>query len=441
MINELEYLKRLNMVELLSVHYGMKFIDNGAESICLSPFTNESNPSFFVKQGTDGHWLFKDFSSGHGGSIIDFILLKENIADVSQAVKYLRALLSQDGTQGKSEKTASEIAEPKKEYNIDAIYEQIKKNEIDTCRSYLLQRGISQSVISQLIDNKLLLHNIYKDVSYCSFAVYDREDRLCCLDNHMINGSKKFVLGKKHIFSMDWPNLKDSGKVYICESIIDYLSIKTLEGALAKGIALLGNQLTSYDLSFLNNTPILVSCFDNDGGGFRGYLDLQEKFPDKEITIYELGPDQKDVNDRLLSIKISHRANNLTAEEKLSIYKAFLVSDNRVKLAEDWGIDRSYIYKIVKECEQMLLDNFNQRRPGRKSLYDIESKSEAKVRIQQLEQEKQKLEKEKEFYHAQNEFLKLRLKWSECEVSELKGAQKDSDGSKRQIKKKKKKKR
>lgn len=48
---------------------------------------------------------------------------------------------------------------------------------------------------------------------------------------------------------------------------------------------------------------MLVSCFDNDGGGFGGYLDLTEKFANKEILIYELGPDQKDINDRLLSEK------------------------------------------------------------------------------------------------------------------------------------------
>jgi DNA primase len=441
MTNELEYLKRLNMVEILATHYQLKFDGNGGEYVCLSPFMDERHPSFFVKQCRDGHWLFKDFSSGHGGSIIDFILLKENYSNVSQAVAHLRALLTQPGTKQISKKPVSKTVEPNKSYNVADIYNKIKNNDLDICCNYLSARGIAQQIINQLIDERLLLHNRYQEVSYCSFAVYDADNVLRCIDNHLINGSKKFVLGNKHPFSLDWTDLASSAKVHICESIIDYLSIKTLEGVSAKGVALLGNQLNSYDLSFLNNTPTLISCFDNDGGGFGGYLDLTARFADKQIVIYELGPDQKDINDRLLSENKAKRAKNLTAEDKLAIYKAFIGSDNRSQLAAAWGIDRSYLYKIVKECEQLLLTNFSERRPGRKSCYEIDSKAAVTDRISQLEQEKHQLAKEKEFYYAQGEFLKLRLKWSEREVSELRGDNQDSDTPKRQIKKKRNKKR
>jgi DNA primase len=441
MNNEWEYLKRLNLVEILAAHYQLKFDGNGGEYVCLSPFRDESNPSFFVKQSSDGHWLFKDFSSGHGGSIIDFILLKENYSNVSQAVAHLRALLTQQQPKGIVKQSATETVEPKKDYNVNDIYNKIKNNDLDICCKYLSGRGISQQIINQLIDERLLLHNRYQQVSYCSFAVYDADNVLRCIDNHMINGSTKFVLGKKHIFSLDWSDLTGSDKVHICESIIDYLSIKTLEGVSATGIALLGNQLNRYDLSCLNNTQTLVSCFDNDGGGCGGYLDLTERFADKQIVIYKLAPGQKDINDRLLSENKAQRANNLTAADKLAIYKAFIQSDNRSQLAADWGIDRSYLYKIVKECEQLLLNNFSERRPGRKSGYEIDSKAEVTDRISQLEQEKQQLAKEKEFYYAQGEFLKLRLKWSEREVSALRGENQDADAPKRQIKKKRNKKR
>ena len=441
MSNELEYLKRLNMVEILSSYYNLQFTHKGSADVCLSPFTNESVASFFVRPGSDGHWLFKDFSSGHGGSIIDFILLKENISEVSQAAAHLRKILSHNGNLGISEPLpAASLAQPKR-YDIHRLYQQIKRNDPAVCRRYLSARGIGEEFIIALEQEGILLHNSYKDDSYCSFAVYDAAKRLSCIDNHQINGSKKFVLGKKHIFSLDWPDLKNGSKVYICESIIDYLSIKTLEGGFANGIALLGNQLTSYDLSFLNNSSSLVSCFDNDGGGFRGYLDLREQFPDKEVSIYELGPAQKDVNDRLLSERQAKRATHLSAEDKLALYKAFIRTDNRSQLAQDWGIDRSYLYKIVKECEQTLLDNFNEKSPGRKSADEVANKPEAKDKIKKLEGEKQKLAKEKELYYAQGEFLKLRLKWSERELSELQGEAADGDAPKRQIKKKSRKKR
>lgn len=87
------------------------------------------------------------------------------------------------------------------------------------------------------------------------------------------------------------------------------------------------------------------------------------------------------------------------------------------------------------------MNNFSERRPGRKSCYEVDSKAAATDRINQLEQERQQLAKEKEFYYAQSEFLKLRLKWSEREVSELRGENQDADTPKRQIKKKRNKKR
>ena len=438
MVNEIEYLKRLNMVEFLSLHYRMQFRQQGDAYACLSPFTNESNPSFHVRRAEDGHWLFKDFSSGHGGSIIDFVLLKEQLNSVSDAAAHLRKLCEQVSPPSESEAPSpSGAVKPSVQYDIDQLYRQMQGNDTTVCREYLLSRGIGEEFIRQLQDEGLLLHNIHHGKSFCSFAVYDVERHLRCIDNHQINDGQKFVLGKKHPFSLDWPALGESSQVHICESVIDYLSLKTLEGTACHGIALLGNRFGSYDLGFLQQAPVLVSCFDYDVGGFRGYLDLVDRYPDKQIAVYELQPDQKDINERLLSEKRAQRAARLTAEDKLAIYKAFISSENRSQLAQDWDIDRSYLYKIVNECEEMLLHDFKARRPGRKPLAEPGSKQ----RLMELEEENRRLAKEKELYYARSEFLQLRLKWSEREVSELRGEAPEAQPAKRQIKKKKKKRR
>lgn len=435
----IEYLKRLNMAELLSRHYQMQFTQKGNVYASLSPFGEESEPSFFIKQESDGHWLFKDFSSGHGGSIIDFVMLKENLKGVSDAIKHLQWLLNQNRDSHITELKPPKMTTVGKVYDVHYIYNQIKNNNIDASRDYLLRRGILASLVDQLIDEQILLCNRHQNVSYCTFAVYDQDKDLRCLDNHAIEGSNKFVLGQKHIFSMDWPQLQQGNRIYICESIIDYLSIKTLDGVNSTGIALLGNQLNGYDLEFLNNTPTLVSCFDNDGGGFSGYLDLIERYPGKQIEIYELQANQKDINDRLLSEKQSQRVENLTAQDKLAIYQAFVRSDNRSQLAKEWGIDRSYLYRIVKECEESIVNNFNEKHPGRKSAYDVANRADARSLIEQLEAEKQQLARDKEYYYAQSEFLKIRLKFSDQEIAELRG---DKQASKKtHLKKKKNKKR
>jgi hypothetical protein len=429
----IEYLKRVNLAELLSRHYHMQFSHNGNGYASLSPFCEESQPSFFIKQQGDGHWLFKDFSSGYGGSIIDFILLKENLNSVSDAIKHLQRLLNQNKGSNMPEVAALEITMAGKAYDVNYIYDQIKDNNIAASRNYLLKRGILPSLVDQLIDEQILLCNQHNNVSYCTFAVYDQDKDLRCLDNHEIDGAKKFVLGHKHLFSLDWPQLQQGNRIYICESIIDYLSIKTLDGVSSTGIALLGNQLNGYDLRCLNHAQTLVSCFDNDGGGFSGYLDLQEKYPTKQIAIYELQPNQKDINDRLVSEKQSQAAQRLTAPDKLAIYQAFVRSDNRSQLAAEWGIDRSYLYKIVKECEQVILSNFTDKRVGRKSANDVANKSAATSLIEQLKTENRQLARDKEYYYAKSEFSQLRLKWSEREVAQLKG---EKETSKKNILKK-----
>ena len=68
----IEALKQMNLVDFLTEHYGLKFSSSGSGYIASSPFGADRNPSFFVRQ-LEGRWLFKDFSSGLGGSIIDLV--------------------------------------------------------------------------------------------------------------------------------------------------------------------------------------------------------------------------------------------------------------------------------------------------------------------------------------------------------------------------------
>ncbi len=109
----------------------------------------------------------------------------------------------------------------------------------------------------------------------------------------------------------------------------------------------------------------------------------------------------------------------------MAIYKEFIRRGNHRQLAQAKGIDRSYLYKIVKDCEAVLLNQFSERQPGRKAA-DKESRSAANERIVALEQANQQLAKEKAQHYARSEFLKLRLKWAEYEVVELRGKKPES---------------
>jgi transposase-like protein len=442
----IEEIKRLNMVEFLSRHYGLDFSKGGVSAPpvgavggqyrCLSPFNDEHNPSFFVRE-VNGHWLFKDFSSGHGGSLIDYVQHKEGFDKVSEALSYIEHLLGVEAggcsecSEGASSRlpsstvstppstsSISSIRKPSDVYNVEEIYNKLLRNDVMHSREYLLERSINPEVVDHLCRGKLLVHNEYKGHSYCCFAVFNAKGELCCLDNHQIGGDGKFVLGHKQPFSLDWSQLPLSERVFVTESIIDYLSIKTLEGFDFRGVALLGNVL-NFSSELFGSAREVVSALDGDRGGFRAFLDLEEKYSDRDrvIGVYDFG-DSKDANEYLQKRKERQRGKRLSAEDKLSLYRDFQRSENKLEVASRWGINRSYMYEIVKECEEFIVLGFSGRRVGRKPEGEPETLQEARERLKELEGENRRIDEERERYWVRSEFLKVRLKWAEQETGE-----------------------
>lgn len=306
-----EEIKRLDMVKLLNLWYGMDFkkVGNGNSYRSHSVFTCERDPSFFVRF-VDGHWLFKDFSSGYGGSLIDFVQIKEKFESVSQTLHYITEQLE----------GAAHLAKPwqcartrtaRRSYDIEKIYNIIKKNDITASTVYLNRRGIGGDLIDYLVKDKLLLNNrpsqtSQGQASYCCFVVRNSEAKLCCLDNHEIGGSRKFVLGNKHPFTLDYKMLcgNQATTLFVTEGIIDYLSIKELEGKGIAGFALLGNS-SNIKPTLIKGVQTIVSALDNDRGGKEGTKRLQKLYPDKQIIIYPL-KGAKDPNQLLLRRQRRH---------------------------------------------------------------------------------------------------------------------------------------
>ncbi len=254
-------------------------------------------------------------------------------------------------------------------------------------------------------------------------------------------------MGSKHPFSLDWRQLPLSERVFVTESIIDYLSMKTLESASFVGLALLGN-VVNFNSTLFASAHEIVSALDSDTGGFRAFLDLEEQFSDREIRVYDFG-DSKDPNEFLQEQRKRKKAGRLSAEDKLLLYKDFQRSTNKSLVARKWGINRSYMYEIVNECENLIMSGFAQRRPGRKPTGQPETLVDAAERLKALEQEVHRLGEESERYYARSEFMKLRLKWAEREAAELRGEEVSSEiddspaiskNRKRHLKKKRKKK-
>jgi len=425
-----EALKRINLVEFLSQHYGLQFERRGAGFACRSPFTQESTPSFFVRL-VDGHWLFKDFSGGAGGTIFDFVRMKEKLGSFSEAWAFVRRLLGsfplgqakQDGSGNDHVGDRAESAPAAdRSYNVEALYERFRQENPEVCRQYLLSRGIAADLVEGLIHNGTVVHNRHGGRSWCTFAVRDDKGQLRCLDNHAIEGKEKFILGSKSPFSLEWEELKGAKVVFLAEGIIDYLSVKTLEYAPPPGLALLGNQLC-FEASLLERAEVLLSAMDDDRGGDSAMLDLKIQYPEIEVRIYDL-EGYKDPNELLMAAR-SGKGRRLSPERKLQLYREFQQSENKAELAARWGIDRSHLYEIVRDCEAALVGALASRKLGRPPKGKPTTLAEALERIEQLEAQYEEEATRREELYCRSEFLALRLKWAEIEAAEARGEKVD----------------
>jgi DNA primase len=433
----------MNLAEFLCRHYGLSFQRCGAAYACCSPLTGEKKPSFFVRL-VEGHWLFKDFSSGTGGSVFDFVQLKEKLASFGESLAFVRRLVGgsvcclSEGNVGQESAMEGSVSRP---YDVEQLYGRFRQEDAGVCREYLVGRGIEPELVEGLIREGTVVHNRYRGQSYCCFAVRDEAGRLKCLDNHAVGGSEKFVLGPKSPFSCEWEAVKRARTVFVTEGIIDYLSVKSLESSPPAGLALLGNQLC-FEEGLLERAETVISAMDDDRGGDSAVLDLKERYPDKQVRVYDLEGHQ-DPNELLTAVR-SGKGRTLSPERKVQLYREFQVAGNKAELARRWGMDRSHLYEIVRECEQMLREGFSQRKVGRPPKGKPTTLEEALQRIEELEANYERKATEQEEQLCRAEFLAIRLKWSEIEAAELRGeAVDEAKGRKKkpQIKKKRSKRR
>jgi hypothetical protein len=140
----------------------------------------------------------------------------------------------------------------------------------------------------------------------------------------------------------------------------------------------------------------------------------------------------------------SGKRRKLSAQRKLELYSEFQRTPNKAELARRWGIERSYLYEVVKDCEQILLKEFSGRKAGRPPKGKPATLEEALQRIEDLEKQYVQEATEREKQYCRSEFLELRLKWSEMEAAQLRGEKVDEPNGaqkKAHVKKKRKSKR
>lgn len=396
-------LKRINLVDLLSRQWGMTFtpLPDGGHVAC-SPFRQESQASFYVACGEDGHWVFYDHGAGCGGSLIDLMMQQLGTRDYAVAKQTALELAQRAGL--RPEPKAPQSGKPR--VDLDWLVGHLGRQSGAPSRTYLSGRGIPAELLDRLERERVLLCNRLDGSEYCCFAVRDRAGQLVSLFNRKISGERgadRFLLGRQEPFCLNWQGLAGADVVYLCESIIDALSLQ----ALHPGAVILALPGAAYDPARLQlpHEVRLIEAFDADRAG-RAAADHLRQTHSGTVDSYDL-QGYHDVNDLL------RRADRpLTLEERLRI----ALSDKPSReLAAQYGLHHSRICDIRNEAKALLAEQWQGRRPGRKP------KPQPDENLQQLE-------KERDHYKKQSELAQMRINYLTFEKAMVRRHAKEEGG-------------
>ncbi|MBW2113221.1 MAG: hypothetical protein JRH00_17715 [Deltaproteobacteria bacterium] len=99
------------------------------------------------------------------------------------------------------------------------------------------------------------------------------------------------------------------------------------------------------------------------------------------------------------------------------------------------------MYTIIRNVDELVIAGLSSRRPGRPAVNRPQNIMDAWQKIEELREQNRNLSLERDESICREEFLKLRLKWSEIEAAELRGEPFDEKTGvlrKKQIKKREK---
>jgi len=403
----IEELKRVDLVELLSRTWNMSFKNEDGCFVALSPFCAERNPSFYVACAGDGHWVFCDHSDGSNGTIIDLMMRKFRTHDFDAACEQARQLVHEAAMSPSLVPVAGQASS---ETDWEWLYEQLQRNDATICRQYLVERGLDEELVDHLIADGVNVLNCVDASRYCCFAVRNAHGHLQSLFNRRIDGPSerdKFLLGRQYPFCMDWDRLAQANVIYVCEGIVDALSLLTLTPE-ACVVALPGTNCDFSGLPLPANTP-LIEAFDADAAGRSAAAQLQKHFPKQTIQRFDL-MGANDVNDYLQERKwMSEETEEVEkpcGNGKLSVKDriAIALSDWPSRaLARKYRVHHSRICDIRNEADTILNQAWADRHPGPKP------KPVPSPDFQETKRELKKVTRELDMANMRKDWLMLQL--------------------------------
>jgi hypothetical protein len=284
----------LDLIGVLANYNVHPRIQSKSEARCLSPFRNETDPSFYVNVNKN---VWYDFGEDKGGTVVDLIMKLHNcsIAEVLNILREKSFSFSQQNPP---------ITNLVPSFNIDKICKIQKPSLI----SYLHSRKIDVSIAKTYC--KEIYHSYNTLVPHSNNATKQQYDNaikpyyaIALLNDkggyEIRNKYFKGCLGPKAITTIK----NDSDTLNVFESFSDFLSYLTLmpnkkneDFAITNSTAMAKNII-----GIIPNYGLIKTFFDNDKSGLRATQLLEKECKNEFINESLKFQNYKDVNDYLLS--------------------------------------------------------------------------------------------------------------------------------------------
>lgn len=243
-------------------------------------FSLKEHDSVIIDTRKNCFWrnsVFTHGFKGGAGSSIDFFMEFENESDYKKAMRNLALMYGIEGE--KPLRTAYQKPKPESSNELQAVKRKKpgkvilppKNSRNDNVFRYLLERGISQSVIKYFISQKML----YEDERQNCVFVSPHKDFACLRST----GKKRFVKdceGSDYNQCFFFKGKTDAKILYVAESVIDIMSVMTYLQMQEKWyenyafLALSGtNKIYSLFVHLKQEPQIreVILCLDRDKGG------------------------------------------------------------------------------------------------------------------------------------------------------------------------------
>ncbi len=297
-----EVIQRAKQMDLLT--YLRNYEPEELVHFSRETYTTRTHDSLKI---SNGMWYW--FSQSIGGKSALEYLIKVRDYSFLQAVETIV---------GNVITTPPKIYKTNKKTIPDRLYLPDKAPNNDRAKSYLISRGIDESIIQECIDNDLIYQQ--NKSNNVVFLGYDKDKKVRYAMCRGTNESRYMqeVTGSHKAFSFKLESIEESDTLHLFESAIDLLSYATLlklndkewynthllslAGVYQPATKIEDSKLPlalNYYLNQHQNIKKIYLHLDNDRAGRLATLALKEVLPKQYEVIDNPPPSGKDVNDFL----------------------------------------------------------------------------------------------------------------------------------------------